>query len=606
LSLGKDHLASYIATLVFHIFCPVRILISSTKTNNLSAFQRALATILQSEFESCEFVHYALRSEKGKDNNIRRQQQELSEKVINSVKVSLGSESSVLLSGPSFAYATQRLSYHAQRVEWVNSKPEIQSKKRESQAYDSGRPFILDYSESDDFDVVVIEGSYHYLQQVDLLQKCKELMVDGGSLIILGEFLEDDSERIHSALPNLSSLTQLSDRLGFELVSETDLTPDAIESVDVFKKILKQETAFPKDEDKALIFNLLDEAESEFSRGRRCYKLFRFIKVLKQAGDYELAHYGDIESFDHQEICELFEKSFETAFDHEIWRWKYELGNGKCVVARSEPSGPIVSHYGGAPRQINYFGKMDKAIQVCDVMVLPEVRLQYGKNSLFFKTAATFLEREIGNTVGHLLGFGFPNKKAMNIALRLGLYEKTDDFLEFIFPIADTKSSVEYKLLDIDPKNLAHQSAVDRLWDSMSPAFENGIIGVRNWEYVKYRYFDHPRGISGEFKRLFLSDGHGDICAAFFLKEHDQCNLVMDIICPFKDITQYILKLSLLLNEVRLKIWITKGWSKTLEVAGIIENDLGIEIPSNYWNPGPSSEILYGAWWLTAGDMDFM
>ena len=42
----------------------------------------------------------------------------------------------------------------------------------------------------------------------------------------------------------------------------------------------------------------------------------------------------------------------------------------------------------------------------------------------------------------------------------------------------------------------------------MSPAFENGIIGVRNWEYVKYRYFDHPRGISGEFKRLFLSDAH--------------------------------------------------------------------------------------------------
>ena len=551
-------------------------------------------------------MHYALRSEKGKDNNIRRQQQELSEKVINSVKVSLGSESSVLLSGPSFAYVTQRLSYHAQRVEWVNSKPEIQSKKRASQAYDSGRPFILDYSESDDFDVVVIEGSYNYLQQVDLLQKCKELMVDGGSLIILGEFLEDDSERIHSALPNLSSLTQLSDRLGFELVSETDLTPDAIESVDVFKNILKQETAFPKDEDKALIFNLLDEAESEFSRGRRCYKLFRFIKVLKQAGDYELAHYGDIESFDHQEICELFEKSFETAFDNEIWRWKYELGNGKCVVARSEPSGPIVSHYGGAPRQINYFGKMDKAIQVCDVMVLPEVRLQYGKNSLFFKTAATFLEREIGNTVGHLLGFGFPNKKAMNIALRLGLYEKTDDFLECIFPIAETKSSVEYKLLDIDSKNPAHQSAVDRLWDSMSPAFENGIIGVRNWEYVKYRYFDHPRGISGEFKRLLLSDAHGDICAAFFLKEHDQCNLIMDIICPFKDITQYILKLSLLLNEVRLKIWITKGWSKALEVAGIIENDLGIEIPSNYWNPGPSSEILYGAWWLTAGDMDFM
>ena len=606
MSLGKEHLAGYIASLISQFSCPVIILISSTKSNSLTAFQRALATILQREFGSCEFVHYALRCEKGQVNNIRRQQQELSEKLVNSVKVSLGSKSSVLLCGPSFSYATERLLNRAHRVEWLNSQPEIEGPKKEEQVQGFGRPFILDYSESHDFDVIVIEGSYHYLQQLDLLQKCKELMVDGGSLIILGEFLEDDSEKEYSALPNLSSLAQLSDRLGFELVSEMDLTLDAIESVDVFKNILNQETDFLQDAEKALISNLLNDVESQFSRGRRCYKMFRFIKVFREDGDYALAHYGDIESFDDQEICELFEKSFGTAFDHQIWRWKYELGNGKCVVARSELNGPIVSHYGGAPRQIYYFGKMDSAIQVCDVMVLPEVRLHYGKNSLFFKTAATFLEREIGNTVGHLLGFGFPNKKAMNIALRLGLYEKTDDFLEFIFPLAGDKSSVEYKLLDIDSKNLAHQNAIDRLWKSMSPAFENGIIGIRNWEYVKYRYFEHPLGISGEFKRFFLSDAQGDICAAFFLKEHDQCNLIMDIICPCKDITQYIVTLSLLLNEVRLKMWVTKGWSKTVEVPGMIENDLGIEIPSNYWNPGPSSEILYGAWWLTAGDMDFM
>ena len=551
-------------------------------------------------------MHYALRSEKGQVKNIRRQQQELSEKLINSITVSLGSKSSVLLSGPSFCYVAERLLNRAHHVEWLNSQSEIGGQKEEGQVQSFGRPFILDHSESDDFDVVVIEGSYHYLQQLELLQKCKELMVDGGSLIILGEFIEDDSEKKYSALPNLSSLAQLSDRLGFELVSEIDLTLDAIESVDAFKSILKPGADFLEAGEKEVISDLLNDAESEFKTGRRCYKLFRFIKVFKEAGDYALAHYGDIESFDHQEICGLFEKSFGAAFDHQIWRWKYELGNGKSVIARAEPNGPIVSHYGGVPRQINYFGNMDTAIQVCDVMVLPEVRVHYGKNSLFFKTAATFLEREIGNTVGHLLGFGFPNKKAMNIALRLGLYEKTDDFLEFIFPLSDDKNSVEYKLLDIDSKNMAHQNAVDRLWKSMEPAFENGIIGVRNWEYVEFRYFNHPLGISGEFKRLFLLDAKGRICAAFFLKEHDQCNLIMDIVCPLKDVTQYILQLGLLLNEIRLKMWLSKGWSKTIEVAGLIENDLGIEIPSNYWNPGPTSEILYGAWWLTAGDIDFM
>ena len=59
-------------------------------------------------------------------------------------------------------------------------------------------------------------------------------------------------------------------------------------------------------------------------------------------------------------------------------------------------------------------------------------------------------------------------------------------------------------------------------------------------------------------------------------------------------------------GEEKLKIWITKAWIDEVRISGVIENELGIEIPCNSWNPGPSSKVLYGAWWLTAGDMDFM
>ncbi|GIT64349.1 MAG: hypothetical protein Ct9H300mP22_7490 [Gammaproteobacteria bacterium] len=58
----------------------------------------------------------------------------------------------------------------------------------------------------------------------------------------------------------------------------------------------------------------------------------------------------------------------------------------------------------GIPRHIQYFGEPNTAIQPSDVMVLLDVRRHYGKSSFFFKTAATFLEREIGNTVNHLFG----------------------------------------------------------------------------------------------------------------------------------------------------------------------------------------------------------
>jgi hypothetical protein len=55
-----------------------------------------------------------------------------------------------------------------------------------------------------------------------------------------------------------------------------------------------------------------------------------------------------------------------------------------------------------------------------------------------------------------------------------------------------------------------------------------------------------------------------------------------------------------------LRLWVTSSGKDKVFTAGAIVNELGIEIPCNSWNPGPSAEMLYGAWWLTAGDMDFI
>ena len=580
---------------------------NSINPNSLTGLQRGLAKILHSKFGSCEFVHYALRCQNGQVLNLQEQQKEFANKIVDCVKVSLGPNPSILLHGPSLQYVAKRLSSPDHNVEWLDSAHERTCGKQESDTSYLHDLLVKDYQEPNRFQVMVVEGSYPYLEQLNLLQKCKELMVDGGSLIIFGEYLDDDSQRQYSVLPNLSSLRQLSERLGLELLTETDYTDDAISTIHAFLDILTEGAADNfKAEDRAEIIQSLGEIQSEFEIKRRCYKVFRFMKVIKDSGDYAAAHYGNVESFHPKEISQLFEKSFETIFDEEIWRWKYEMGNGKCVVARSKKDGAVVSHYGGAPRKIQYFGEPNTAIQVCDVMVLPEVRLHYGKNSLFFKTAATFLEREIGNTVGHLLGFGFPNRKAMNIALRLGLYEKTDDFVEMICPSAPDQAVSKYKFVNIEEDNAEHQAAVDRLWDSMKLSFSAGVIGNRDWNYIKYRYFDHPYGKSGKFKRVFLANEMEEICAACFIKEHEQRNLLMDIICPIKDIAQQVMNLNILLDESELKIWITEGWSETLKITGMIENKLGIEIPCNQWNPGPSSQVLYGAWWLMAGDMDFM
>lgn len=273
--------------------------------------------------------------------------------------------------------------------------------------------------------------------------------------------------------------------MGLVLQRSRDLSAQAKASLDVLA-VGRTETS----EVGAAGGELLAELRAEFAEARRCLRLLEFVRQAGGLGEYEEAEYGAIDSFAPQEIEALFQESFEQPFDAELWCWKYELGQGHCVVARERHGGDIVAHYGGAPREILYFGRPDRAIQVCDVMVLPEKRVHYGKRSLFFKTAATFLEREIGFTVRQLLGFGFPNQKAMNIALRLGLYEKTDDFIALCLPAEAHGSELIWQDLDWD--SASQSGEIDGLWRAMAPGFCTGIIGLRHSDYLRYRYAQHP------------------------------------------------------------------------------------------------------------------
>lgn len=465
------------------------------------------------------------------------------------------------------------------------------------------------------FDCIVLGGSFRYPEQLPLLSRCREWLKDAGSLLLYGEFLLDDSAIEYSPLANVSSLQQLAERLGYQLVANEDLSLPALYSAQQFYRLLDKHGA-RLSADGLLDDSLLDSferMEQELRTGRRCYRLQYWRRPALQGnpalGEYALADYGDITSFAIDEIVTLFEQSFEKAFDADLWSWKYVAGAGKCVVARIEPRGDIVAHYGGAPRKILYFAEPALAIQVCDVMVLPEKRRHYGKSSLFFKVAATFLEREIGNTVQHLLGFGFPNQKAMNIATRLGLYEKTDDFVEVAFG-AVAPGALTVTCIDLDLGEAAHRGHVDRLWRQMAPAYAGGIIGVRDSSYIAYRYYDHPFAARGLYRRLLVQTAAGDVIACVILKQHGDALLLMDLICPTPQMPALLVALNDALRTsdpaLGLRLWLTRGWLEAVRVEGAIVNDLGIEIPCNSWNPGPGAATLYGKWWLTAGDMDFM
>lgn len=574
-----------------------------------------LSRILELEFGDARLQHYGLFEDPSAE--LLSAQQRFDEELANLI-AQQSPKGVVLMVGDALFPLAKSLVEHGRSIYWFGSSCLLDSQ--------SGAPANLKYL-GDDFvastalgsvDTLIHAGSIRYLDQMAILSKSRDLLDESGRLIVFNEYLHDDSRIEYSALPNFTSFEQLSKRLGFELLENRDLSSSAACSLDLVVPLIEKHGATIVEEF-STTNNLLEELQAdfkamqdEFACDRRGFHLCVMGRESSSVSEWADAQFGDIQSFQAVEVADLFEKSFNVDFDEKLWNWKYVQGGGKCVVARLSKDSEIVAHYGGAPRKISYFGEPSTAIQPCDVMVHPSIRKQYGKGSLFFEVAATFLEREIGNTVNHLLGFGFPNQKTMNISKRLGLYDKTDDFIEIAYPLSQLKVEQENAVIsDYDPSDVASHEALDALWAAMRDDYNEGIIGVRDAQYIQHRYINHPFYKAGQYRCVLIRE-QGSLNALAFavLKEHEQGKLLMDLVCPVAAMKSAIsiLKQELSKDEGNtvLRLWLTSSAKDKVFSSGAIVNELGIEIPCNSWNPGPSAEVLYGAWWLTAGDMDFI
>lgn len=593
---------------------------TSPKPTSLSLLSR----VLELEFGESRLQHYGLFEDSSAATldagiSLLEGQQRFAAELAELVEKT-AADALVLIVGDTILPLAKSLAEAGKSVHWFGSKSllDTQINSLENFQY-AGDDFVASTTLSV-VDVLIYAGSIRYLDQMALLSKSRDLLGESGQLILFSEFLVDDSRIEYSELPNLSSFNRISKRLGFEQLEDRDLSASAAHSLELLRPLLEKHAAALVRET-AVDAKLLEELQTEFalmqdefSNGRRGFYLYVLRREPNSACKWADAEFSDIQSFRPLEIVELFEKSFNVDFDEEIWDWKYVQGDGKSVVARLNKQGDIVAHYGGSPRKIVYFGEASMAIQPCDVMVDPSIRTQYGKGSLFFEMAATFLEREIGNTVTHLLGFGFPNQKTMNISKRLGLYEKTDDFIEIVYPVSKTSEELprhHASIEDYDPLDAASREELDSLWVAMKNDYRDGIIGVRDAEYIQHRYVNHPFSKTKQYRCVIIrADSSKPALAFAVMKEHEGDKLLMDLICPAALMKSAI---SILIQELSrdervaaLRLWLTSSGKDKVFTDGAVVNELGIEIPCNNWNPGPSAALLHEAWWLTAGDMDFI
>ena len=471
------------------------------------------------------------------------------------------------------------------------------------------------------FDLLIFNNSTRYFLPLTLFYKAQLLLKPGGQILICEEFASNKAVAPDpDSLPVLDHVLALAERLGFDVLSVDDLTAGTIN----FQQVFIQLFGLALDDLPALtdtpvnaindLYQALQADKLAAEQGRRRHVLvsLRAGGGHSDDGSTDPVYLRSAGDFAPEAFKNVFERSFDTEFLPDLWAWKYRPGKAASVVA--ERNGEAIAHYGGAVRDIFYFAQPARAAQICDVMVMPDERGFFSRNGLFFKTAASMLEQYVGYRADNLLGFGFPNIKAMHVAERLGLYEKTDELLQLA---ADSKTlpwlGSDWQLQVVD--FVTAQRHINTLWPQMLSGFRDAIIGVRDGDYLHYRYWQRPR-LQYECLQLTVNTS---VRAIVFRRPHYDGYLVMDIIAAAEDLPLALHAVLQPSDEGKRSVfWVTGGQlnrvqfrrpqsSRQPDTGDTLQvSKTGIQIPCNRWTRGPYTATLAGKWWLTAGDMDFL
>ena len=315
-------------------------------------------------------------------------------------------------------------------------------------------------------------------------------------------------------------------------------------------------------------------------------------------------HLTEAQGVDQFRLRSLFERVFATPMPEKFWSWKYGPGRGVGITASRD--GELVAHYGGVTRRILYKGEPALGLQVCDVMVAPGERAVMTRRGVFLQTAAAFLELYCGVQQQHRVAYGFPNARAMRLAERLGLYGEVDALVEQRWGAAERFQSWQYQGGELSGGDLSRRD-VHSVWQAMAQDFTDQLLVVRDADYLRFRYLDHPvhRYVLLGLRHRFTGRLQGVVVLR---PEADQCRL-MDLIGPVRLFPRLIeLARSRLPHggATTLTGWFTRSQITRLASAGGITHPVDIAIPANTWSVGPPLSELQGRWWLTMGDTDFL
>lgn len=302
------------------------------------------------------------------------------------------------------------------------------------------------------------------------------------------------------------------------------------------------------------------------------------------------------------QIQALFKSVFKQEMSLAQWHWKYGDDRGAGTIVRH--GNEVVAFFGGTKRRVLFNGEAICSIQCGDSMVSTTHRGTLSKKGPFYLSVTSFLNKYVGFNRPYLLSYGFPNARAMRLAERLGLYAEVGNLVNVAW---NAKSSTAFKSVEFDFDSAIHQGILDELWSNMASEFADRSIGVRDIEYLRHRYHDHPV-LNYNCQLVYVQTQEKPLGIIITRQVEDRL-LLLDMISVkshIQSLADYGRHLASSLDCLDLYGWMTEVDLPLFKDPSVKISDTPLRLPLGVYCDGLKPEEIQDKWFLMCGDSDFL
>ena len=201
----------------------------------------------------------------------------------------------------------------------------------------------------------------------------------------------------------------------------------------------------------------------------------------------------DMAHSDVDDVLQLHHQIFTSSLHSDWFTWKYVQGGGEGVGIWNAQQA-LIAFCGGFPRRFLQQGQAADFMQVGDLMVSPEWRGILTRKNPFFHACEHLYSTRLGKHQPYKVGFGLTHARAARLHAMQGLGQVPDNVRHLQWPVTSPLAAPQWQwqARPLAPDAPQLRATVDRAWQAMQRDTQDYTIGLRDADYLIWRFTRRP------------------------------------------------------------------------------------------------------------------